>query len=872
MDLQMTKEKISLMFVALFFYLGANAQTDLKKLQPDEYKQWHNLGMGEVSPKGNHLFYYLSSDYAPDTLVIAPLGKGTVRKITGGRQASFLAFQNRLLYEIEDRLVIENSTGDELKTYNSIKYRQILQGGKFMLLSPEPIYKAGEKEITIVSMEDFSEKVIAGVLTLSVDHIEKKIAYGIQNGGHMTIKVFELDDWKEHTARLPKSGVPTNMNWSTDDRSLVFLQMPQEPDKTKSTVCYIPEVSNLETINHFDLTEFLNLDDLEVSTYPNDFPRVSVDKKRILLMTKQLVETKDESAGVEVWRTNATWLYPYQNGWANVLGNKPKLTSFNITRKEIKRVTTTKESETIVASNGRYAINMDKSAYLPTYIYGNHYADIRVSDLQQNRDFLLEEKLPVWSSIMFTPDGNSILYRKDEAWQLFDLETNSVRNISQKIPHQLTKCANCYAGISVSNNKKFFFIFDQHDLWSVDVDNLTTKRLTNGKEKGIEFKFARSVYDHLKLNELLELDTEKGIFLQAWNRSTGETGYYKWSAKSGLEEIVYKDRKIESLYVLPQSKGYVYSQEDFNLSPEIVWKTAKNRQETIIGTSNPQQQFYKWGKSEMVHYKITPSSRMYDVDMNAALFYPADYQEGKKYPLIVSIYEDNSYLLHEYQRPGVDRFIDFNQTDYTLNGYFVICPKLTPRQSGNPGQSMIKNLQAAVDYMKGTGMIDSSRIGLYGHSFGGYEALFAATQMNDFATIVAGAGITDLVSDYFSHRELLSGPNFERTEQDQMGMKKTFYDIPELYLANSPLHHADRITAPILLWTGKNDTNVDWSQSVEFYLAMQRLGKTCTMLAYPEENHVLAKPENLLDLDTRLKAWFGHHLKGEEEKEWMKAD
>jgi dienelactone hydrolase len=866
----MKKEKLVLIFVTLFFNIYANAQPDLKKLQPDEYKQWHNLGIGEVSLKANRLFYYLFSDYALDTLVISPLGKGATRKIPGGKQASFLAFQDRLLYEIEDSLVIENGNGDELKVYRPVKGLQILQDGRFLLLSPEPFYKAGEKDITIVNMEDFSEKSIKGVLTLSVDHKEKMIAFGTRNEGYMAINIFELNNWQEHVARLLNRGVYANLQWSTDDRSLVFLQIPHEPDKTDLTLCYIPDVSTPEILNNFNLSEILNTDALEVSTYSRDFPMVSEDKKRIILMVKQAAETMCDSTDVEVWGANATRLYPYRN--RNVPEILSKLASLDLATKKLKVLTSPTESEPIIASNGRYVINIDKSGYLPAYKYGNHYADIRISDLQQNKDLLIEEKLSVYPLIMFTPDGNSVLYCKKGAWWLFDLETKSAHNISRKIPNQLTQSLNCYSGISVSNNRTFFFIFDQHDLWSVNVNDLSTKRLTNGKEKGIEFKFARSFYGDHNMNELLEVDTEEGIFLQAWNRSTGETGYYKWTEKSGLEEIVYKDYKIDFLHVLPQSKGYVYSQEDFNLSPEIVWKSAKTRQETIIGKSNLQQQYYQWGKSEMVHYKIKSGYRMYDLELNAALFYPADYQEGKKYPLIVSIYEDNTYKLHEYQRPGVDRFIDFNQTDYTLNGYFVICPKLTPRQQGNPGHSMIKNLRAAVDYMKGTGMIDTSRIGLYGHSFGGYEALFAATQMQDFAAIVAGAGITDLVSDYFSHRNLLLGPNFERTEQDQMGMQNTFYEVPELYLANSPIHYADRITAPILLWTGKNDNNVDWSQSVEFYLAMLRLGKPCTLLVYPKEDHVLDKPENLLDLDTRLKEWFGHHLKGEEEKEWMKVD
>ncbi len=858
----MIKRIISIIIVTVFINLNTNAQISKKDLCTDEYRQWHNIGIGGVSHKGDRIFFYLSSVHNPDTLIIAPLGKGNYRKITEGKKGYFLDFQNLLLYQKDKQLVIENNSNDVVKTYNSIEDRLIINKGRFLLLSTKPLYYNEEKTITVVDTKGFKELSINNVLTLSVDHSGEKVVFAIQDGESQIITVLELNNWNEQSVQLLSSGVIENINWSNDDRSVIIQQT--------TSLYLIPDVSRLSLINFFDLKDPMNKASLEISMSNENFPKLSDKKDQIFFLVKQLSFDDKDTTKVEMWQANDKRLFPYKQksiSKTRLYRSLSMLASLDLKTNELKIISKPSESEFIIDPNGRYGIILDKEKYIPAYKYGNHFLDIRITDLQNNKDLLLEQKIPTGShQIMFTPDGNSVLYRKSGSWLLYNLVRDTTYNLNKDIPNQITQCSNCYSGIAVSKNKPIFYIFDHNDLWSVDIRDFSTKRLSAVNNKGIEFQFARSVYGYLKVNKILEVDSESGIYIQANNKKTGESGYYKWTEKAGLEEIVYKSHKVDFLHVCPESNGYIYRQQNFDLSPEIVWKSKKNRQEKVIASSNAQQKKYNWGRSEMVYYK-SESGR----ELNSALFYPADYKEGKKNPLLIAIYEDKTYAINEYQNPGINRFIDLNPTDYTLNGYFVLFPNLTPRQLGNPGHSMIENLQAAVNYMKSTNMIDASKIGLYGHSFGGYEALFAATQMTDFATIVAGAGISDLVSDYFSHRELLLGPNFYRVEQDQMGMKRTYYEIPELYIANSPIHHAHKITAPILLWTGKNDTNVDWSQSVEFYLAMLRLGKLCTLLVYPDENHVLADSDNLTDLDTRLKEWFAYYLKGEKPSKLFKS-
>ncbi|CAN0367174.1 unnamed protein product, partial [Ectocarpus sp. 4 AP-2014] len=197
---------------------------------------------------------------------------------------------------------------------------------------------------------------------------------------------------------------------------------------------------------------------------------------------------------------------------------------------------------------------------------------------------------------------------------------------------------------------------------------------------------------------------------------------------------------------------------------------------------------------------------------------------------------------------------------YTADGYLVFYPDIRYKLN-DPGVSAVGCIEAGVRAMISKGLVDKDHIGLIGQSFGGYETAFAITQTNLFATAVAGAAVTDLVSWYHT----LGTRDHDRTnmfffEDGQYRFKDSFYKNPKAYLRNSSLHHAANINTPLLLWTGEEDHHVDWHQSIELYLGLRRLDKECRLLIYPKEGHSLLKPKNQVDLTRRIKDWFDKYL------------
>lgn len=158
--------------------------------------------------------------------------------------------------------------------------------------------------------------------------------------------------------------------------------------------------------------------------------------------------------------------------------------------------------------------------------------------------------------------------------------------------------------------------------------------------------------------------------------------------------------------------------------------------------------------------------------------------------------------------------------------------------------------------------------GLIGHSFGGYESAFIITQTTLFATAIASGAITDLVSFYHTVGPRSGIPDMWRLNE-QWNMGGTPHDIPIIYQNNSPIAHVGNIQKPVLLWTGKNDKQVDTHQSLEFYLALRRLKKKNIMLMYPDEGHVVTNPDNQKDITIRMIEWFNYFLKDDHSYQWI---
>ncbi|MDX2414879.1 MAG: prolyl oligopeptidase family serine peptidase, partial [Bacteroidales bacterium] len=280
-----------------------------------------------------------------------------------------------------------------------------------------------------------------------------------------------------------------------------------------------------------------------------------------------------------------------------------------------------------------------------------------------------------------------------------------------------------------------------------------------------------------------------------------------------------------------------------------------------VSATNLQQKDYYWGHSELVEYTNKDGKKL-----QGALYYPANYQEGKKYPMIVYIYEIRSTGLHRYTSPSDASA--YNTSNYTTNGFFIFQPDIVYK-TNHPGESAVDCVVPAVEEVLKTGMIDKDQIGIMGHSWGAYQTAFIITQTNLFSAAVAGAPLIDMISMYNEVYWNSGSPNQNIFETSQGRLREPWWNLMDEYMDNSPMFNADKIKTPLLVAFGNKDGAVDWHQGIEMFTTMRRMEKPYIMLVYEGENHGLRKKENMKDYCRKTREFFEHHLLGKDAEEWI---
>ena len=270
---------------------------------------------------------------------------------------------------------------------------------------------------------------------------------------------------------------------------------------------------------------------------------------------------------------------------------------------------------------------------------------------------------------------------------------------------------------------------------------------------------------------------------------------------------------------------------------------------------------FLWGAGELVSFRNSDG-----VLLKAALYKPANFDPKKKYPLMVYIYERLSQTVHTFVEPRTSHNVNFSQ--YVSAGYVILTPDIV-YTLGQPGQSAIKSVLPAIQAIVDQGFVDEARIGIAGHSWGGYQIAYMVTQTNRFRAAEAGAPVGNMTSAYGGIRWGSGMPRQFQYEKTQSRIGPSLYDAPLKYVENSPIFHIQRVQTPLLILHDDNDDAVPWYQGIELFMALRRNGKEAYLMNYNGEFHGLRRRHNQKDYAIRMQQFFDHYLLGAPRPEWM---
>ncbi len=520
-----------------------------------------------------------------------------------------------------------------------------------------------------------------------------------------------------------------------------------------------------------------------------------------------------------------------------------------------------------VTGRGKWAIGTSNSAYeLMGNMNGQQFRDIYAIDTTTGKRTTIKKALR-WGNTA-SPDSTKYLYYENRHYHVFDLEAGTTRNITDKVPASFVNVENDHNVVDPPSNaigwtsdNQYVLLSDRWEIWKVPVAageapvNLTV----NGRKDRIRYQGrVFGIYQNER-----GIDLGKPQYFSVMAEWTKRAGYGVLEPGTpGVRMLLWEDAAIGSLQKAEKDDTWIYRKETPTEAPKVFVTDASLTAGRMIVDMAPEAESLAWSAgAQLIEFKNDKGERL-----QASLYLPANYEKGRQYPTIVFIYERLTQGHNQYGRPTAN---GFSRQAYTSNGYAVLQPDIK-YYVNDPGMSAAWTLPAAVKAAVATGVVDPKRVGLHGHSWGGYQTAFTITQSDVFAAAIAGAPLTNMISMYSIIYKNSGGTNGAIFESSQGRFTSGPWDNWVAYTRNSPVAHAKNVKTPLVILHNDLDGAVDFTQGIEYYNTLRRLEKPVVLLEYPGENHGLARPANQQDYTVRMKEFFDHFLKDAPAPDWWK--
>lgn len=465
-----------------------------------------------------------------------------------------------------------------------------------------------------------------------------------------------------------------------------------------------------------------------------------------------------------------------------------------------------------------------------------------------------------------SPDGRKVLYFADGDFHVIDVATLATRNITTGAPvafwnteddHNVVKPAT--RPIGWSSDGSAVLLTDNWDVWKVPVAGGAPVNLTRtGRAEKIRYQ-RRIVIDPRETG----IDLRQPLYLTMYGERTKRGGLARVDAlHGGATTMIFDDAEFSPVRAR-DADVWVTTRSKFTEPPDF-WRLQNDHLTTRLTDMASELTPFKWSSGVRIVDYVSAKGD----SLQGTLFLPADYQPGKKYPMITYIYEKLTQNTHAFIAPNEVNGVGIHAGMFTSRGYAVFMPDIVYRVN-DPGMSAVWCVIPAVNAAIATGIVDSTRMGLQGHSWGGYQTAFIVTQTNLFHAAVAGAPLTDMVSMYSSIYWNSGGADAAIFQSSQGRFKGNFLSNWDAYERNSPNRYANQVVTPLLMLQNDRDGAVDFNQGITFFNTLRQLNKPVILLEYPGENHGLAQRGNLKDYQQRLTEWFDTELRGAPAPKWI---
>ena len=520
-----------------------------------------------------------------------------------------------------------------------------------------------------------------------------------------------------------------------------------------------------------------------------------------------------------------------------------------------------------------HAIGTTDMPYRQLISWDGRYNDIYAIDVATGEHRRIAEGVKGFFGASMSPAGGYMAWWDGEArhWVVAPTAGGDPVAASAAVPHPVWNELDDhpdlpppYGSAGWTEDDEAFLFYDRYDVWRFEPATGETTNLTNGagREWGTRFRYARTDFDepHIAEGEAL---------WQAFHYLNKQSGFHtgRTDRTATPEPVVMADKTFRFRGKADDADRWLVTREDFREFPDL-WVTGGEGADidftgmVKMSDANPQQAEYRWGSAEIVEWASNDG-----IPLQGILFTPDGFDPSTEYPMMVYFYERMSDGIHQYRSPrpgGSSVSVPF----YVSRGYVVFIPDI-PYEIGYPGESALDAVVPGVLSLIARGFVKEDRIGVQGHSWGGYQIAYMITKTNLFAAAEAGAPVSNMTSAYGGIRWQSGMSRMFQYERTQSRIGGTLWESTSEYLHNSPVFYADKIHTPLLMMHNDEDGAVPWYQGIEMFVAMRRLQKPVWMLNYNGEAHGLRREPNRKDWAIRMQQFFDHYLMDAPAPVWM---
>lgn len=905
----------STLVILLFFSSGLLAQPPVKKvLQIDDFKDWNVLSNGNISYNGEYISYELGPQKGDGNLIVFNGSRSDT--ISRGYSAAFGSENNFAVFKIKqpesvirqakkkktekdkmpaDSLGIHLFENNQIHTFGNLKSYKVPEENASWIA----FLTKAEKDTTQKENTSKKEKKQAGddlilfeVQTTDTLQFKNVTEYFYSKLGDALFFITQTEDTIQPVSEIfrfdTENGTSrqlfTTKGWikkiTSDERGekYAFLLSKDTVDEKTFSLYFGQGVLQPSQV----VDKYTSGIPVGWSPSENGNLYFSQDGSKLYLGVAESPEPApkdtllpEDKPGLDIWNWKDEKLQPQQKLEKEKEQKRTYLGVYHVNLNRYIQLAdiNVKQVSTIQKGNADVGLGTDDSPYIRASSWtGTNLRDYYLIDFKSGiKRLVLSGK----NWVRLSPHGNYILWYEPADSSYYSMPTKTdisdTVSLTKILPvsfynewHDTPSDPNPYGIAGWSQDDRFVYIYDRYDIWKLDpsgerVPVNITKAF--GRRNNTRLRY-------VKLDPDLEyIPQTEPVLLSAIDERTMAQGYFsiQFNSQKDIEYVVMDNFIFSDLKKAKKAAKLLYTKQDVQMYPDLWTSNPEFKHAKKISEANPQQEQYNWATVELVQWNSFSGE-----ELKGLLYKPENMDSNRKYPMIVYFYERNSELLNRHFHPSPSRST-INKTFYASNGYLVFVPDIT-YETGYPGQSAYNAIVSGTQYLiQKYDFVDKNNIGLQGQSWGGYQAAYLITQTNMFAAAMAGAPVSNMTSAYGGIRWETGKSRMYQYEHTQSRIGGTLWEKPLLYIENSPLFYAPKISAPLLMMHNDNDGAVPWYQGIELFVALRRLNKPVWLLSYNNEPHNLKATSwaNRVDLSKRMFQFFNHYLKGDRMPEWM---